>query len=198
MDTDDKTNHDETNEGLNQEKKAMGNDGFIHRFLAFIKKHFIIAILAVALIVVIIWYSAKNKATNERADNRETELILKHETERHTMQINNLEFASIVFSWAVRSELLRDNQENLNQLLTIFTQKSGADLVQLINPENKEILLSSDKKFEGTIYQKELNFNINESAIIEENNSVQILTPVMGFNTQIGILIVEKNKTLEK
>ena len=167
-------------------------------FLAFIKRHFIIAILAVALIVVIIWYSAKNKATNERADNRETELILKHETERHTMEINNLEFASIVFSWAVRSELLRDNQENLNQLLTIFTQKSGADLVQLINPENKEILLSSDKKFEGTIYQKELNFDINESAIIEEDNSVQILTPVMGFNTQIGILIVEKNKTLEK
>lgn len=198
MESEDKSNHNVTNEGLNQEKKVSGNDGFIQRFLAFIKKHFIIAILAVALIVVIIWYSAKNKATNERADKRETEMIMKHESERLTMQINNLEFASMVFSWAVRSELLRDNQENLNQLLTIFTQKSGADLVQLINPENKEILLSSDKKFEGTIYQKELDFDINESAILEEDNSFQILTPVMGFNSQIGILIVEKNKTLAK
>ena len=123
MNTEEKPKLDETKEELKPDNEILGNDGIIDRSVVFIKKHLIVTILALALIITIIWSTAKNKASTDQADNRETELILKHETERYAMQINNLEFVSIMFSWAVRSELLRNNKENLNQLLTIFIQK---------------------------------------------------------------------------
>lgn len=80
-------------------------------------------------------------------ENEKIQLITKYETERDSLQIKHLELASTVFTWSVRSELLRNNTENLNQLLTVFVKESELDLVQLINPMNKMVLLSSDKKF---------------------------------------------------
>jgi hypothetical protein len=76
------------------------------------------------------------------------------------MRVKHLEFATEVFSWSVRSELLRENTENLNQLLTVFFKESGVDLVQLINPEDKMVVLSSDNKFEGVSYAGLLDFHV--------------------------------------
>ena len=53
------------------------------------------------------------------------------------------------------------------------------------------VILSSDKKYEGLPYSGNMNFEINNSVVIKEDNIVKIITPVMGFNSMIGILIVE-------
>ena len=83
------------------------------------------------------------------------------------------------------------NLKRINQLLTIFIRESGADLVQLIDPQNNKVLLSSDKKFEGQLYPKNLNYVITTSIVIKEDGLTRIITPVMGFNNKIGILVAE-------
>jgi hypothetical protein len=87
--------------------------------------------------------------------------------------------------------MLRNNMENLNQLLTIFVQESSANLVQIVNPETRVVLLYSDKKYEGTKYDKEFNFEINHQVVIKDDKNVSIITPIMGFSSRIGVLIVE-------
>lgn len=161
------------------------------KFVTFLKKHISSVILAIALVIGFIWFSIKLKTNENRFENEKTKLIAKYETERDSIQIKHLEFASTVFSWSVRSELLRNNTENLNQLLTIFIKESGADLVQLINPENNIVLLSSDKKFEGKPYEQNLTNEITTSIVIKEQGLVRIITPVMGFNNKIGVLVTE-------
>jgi Ca2+/Na+ antiporter len=157
----------------------------------FLKKNSASVILAIALFIVFAWFSIKIKTNEFHFENEKTQLITKYETERDSLQIKHLEFASTVFSWSVRSELLRNNTENLNQLLTVFIKKSGADLVQLINPENNVILLSSDKKFEGKAYNQKLDFEITTPIIVREPSLVRIVTPVMGYNSVIGVMVVE-------
>ncbi|MFN3639468.1 MAG: hypothetical protein ACK4UK_00985, partial [Flavobacterium sp.] len=98
--------------------------------------------------------------------------------------------ATEVFSWSVRSELLRDNTENLNQLLTVFVQQSGADLVQIVHPTTNLVVISSDKKFEGSESTETELSSLTHTQVLSQENSVKIMTPVMGFNDTIGILIV--------
>jgi len=190
MNTEEKNNLAETNdvEPIKKQSKFKG------KVVAFFKNNKAATVLTVLLLVVFIWFSIKIRINEKNFNNEKTQLITQYESKIDSLQIKHLEFASEVFSWSVRSELLRENTENLNQLLTVFVKQSGADLVQLINPENKIVLLSSDKKFEGVSYSGLINFEIKKTVVIEDSGVVKIITPVMGFNNMIGILIVELRK----
>jgi hypothetical protein len=157
----------------------------------FLKKNHISVILFVALILSSIWFTVKINNNSNHFENVKTQLILKYETELDSLQIQHLGFASTVFSWSIRSEILRNNMENLNQLLTVFVKESKADLVQIVNPETRVVMLSSDKKYEGTEFLKNINFELNEPVVIRDDQKISIITPIMGFSSRIGVLIVE-------
>jgi hypothetical protein len=162
--------------------------------VAFLKNNKAATVLSILLLTVFIWLSVKLHLNEKSFINEKKQLITQHESTMDSLQINHLQFATKVFSWSVRSELLRNNTENLNQLLTLFIRESGADLVQIINPEDKTVLLSSDKKYEGNSYSGNFNFNVNNTVVLEEGTDVIIITPVMGFNKKIGVLIVKVRK----
>ena len=161
------------------------------KVLNFLKRNIAAVLLTIILILVFIWFSVKIDNTKNQFENEKIQLITNYETERDSMQIKSLEFASVVFSWSIRSEMLRDNMENLNQLLTLFVQESAVNLVQVINPETRVVILSSNKKYEGTEYDKEVNFEINQPVVIKDDQKISIITPIMGFSNRIGVLIVE-------
>lgn len=186
-------NLDEKNnlEANNDSEPIKNQSKYKGKLVAYFKNNKAATVLTVLLLVVFIWFFIKIRINEKKFSNEKTQLITQYESKIDSLQIKHLEFATEVFSWSVRSELLRENTENLNQLLTVFVKQSGADLVQLINTENKMVLLSSDKKFEGNPYAGNLNFELKESTVIKEEGFVKIITPVMGFNNMIGILIVE-------
>ena len=72
-----------------------------------------------------------------------------------------------------------NNTENLNQLLNIFVRQSGADLVQLVNPKDNIVLLSSDKKFEGTTLKTTAFSNLTNTKVYTKEILVKIVSPVM-------------------
>ena len=187
MNTEEKINLAETNdnEPIKNQSKFKG------KVVAFFKNNKAATVLTVLLLVVFVWFSIKIRINEKNFNNEKTQLITQYESKIDSLQIKHLEFATEVFSGSVRSELLRENTENLNQLLSVFVKQSGADLVQLINPDNKIVLLSSDKKFEGVSYSGLINFEIKKTVVKEDGGVVKIITPVMGFNNMIGILIVE-------
>ncbi len=161
------------------------------KVLNFLKKNIVAVVLTIFLILVFIWFSAKIANNKKQFETERTQLISQYETELDSLKIKSLEFVSTVFSWSIRSEMLRNNMENLNQLLTVFVQESTASLVQIVDPETRMVILSSDKKYEGIEYDKEINFEINEPVVIKDDQKISITTPIMGFNNRIGVLIVE-------
>lgn len=197
------TEKNEHNEQSNEE--VLKKNDSSNKFLAFIKKNIVAVLLALILIVVLIWYSVKISLSDKQFEKEKTELITKseneksalitrHKTEKDSLQIKNLESESKIFSWSVRSELMRNNTENLNQLVNVFVKESGADLVQLIDPATNIVTLSSDKKFEGTEYPQKIDYALTEPHILMEEGAIKIITPVMGLNNAIGILIVQIDK----
>lgn len=190
MNTEEKNNLAETNDSEPNKNKNK----FKHKLVAFSKNHKAATVLVILLLVVLVWFSIKIRINEKNFNNEKTQLITQYESKIDSLQINHLVFATEVFSWAVRSELLRENTENLNQLLTVFVKGSSADLVQIVNPEDKMVLLSSDTKFEGVSYSDSLNFEIKNTMVLEKEGVVKIITPVMGYNKMIGILIVELRK----
>ncbi|MFO7720523.1 MAG: hypothetical protein R6W85_08820 [Gillisia sp.] len=198
----------ENNDHNNNEKsneEVLKNDTSNNRFLNFLKKNIVAVLLAIILIIVLIWYSIKIGSIEKQYEEERTELvtksddeksalITKHKSEKDSLQIKNLESESRIFSWSVRSELMRNNTENLNQLVNAFVRESGADLVQLIDPKTNKVSLSSDKKFEGLDYPEKIDYSLTEPHILKEEGGLKIITPVMGLNNAIGILIVQINK----
>jgi hypothetical protein len=169
----------------------QNKDSDENAFLTFVKNHKAATVLSILLIIGLIGFSIKIRQNEKKFNEEKTKLLMQSQKTIDSLQIKHIEFATEVFSWSVRSELLRNNTENLNQLLTVFVKESDADLVQIINAEDKMVLISSDKKFEGAEYTGTANFEINETVIIKEGNLIKIITPVMGFNKIIGILITE-------
>lgn len=190
MNTEEKNNLAETNDS----GSIMKQSKFKAKLVAFLKNNKAATVLTVLLLVVFIWFSIKIRINENNFNNEKSQLITQYESKIDSLQIKHLEFATEVFSWSVRSELLRENTENLNQLLTVFVKESGANLVQIVNSEDKIVLLSSDKKFEGVSYSGLLNFEIKKTVVLKDGGVVKIITPVMGFNNMIGILIVELRK----
>ncbi|UUW10997.1 hypothetical protein NLG42_09300 [Flavobacterium plurextorum] len=184
MSTEEKNNFVETSQ-------SKTKNTFKDKIVAFFKNNKAATVLTVLLLVVFIWFSIKIRINEKNFNNEKTQLITQYESKIDSLQIKHLEFATEVFSWSVRSELLRNNTENLNQLLSVFVRQSGADLVQLVNPKDNIVLLSSDKKFEGTSLETTAFSNLTSTTVYTEANSVKIVSPVMGFNDKIGVLIVE-------
>lgn len=168
-------------------------NSFKTKLLGFLKSNMVTILSLIAILIVYIWFYVKMNKTTERFQDEKTQLITRYETERDSTTISNLEFVSMIFSWSVRSELLRDNTENLNQLITVFVKESGVDLVQIIDPKTNMVMLSSDKKFEGKEYTKRLDFEIQKSTSLKEEDVLRIVTPVMGLNDKIGVLVLEVN-----
>lgn len=200
--------HDEHEDQNNNEKpneKVVKKANSTNKFLDFIKSNIITVLLAVILIILLIWASVKINANEKqyekektaliaKFENERSALITKYEIEKDSMQFRNLESSSKIFSWSVRSELLRNNTENLNQLFNAFVKESGADLVQLVDPETNVITLSSDKKFEGMEYDQKIDFSLTEQQELMVEGGIKIMTPVMGLNSPLGILIVQIDK----
>ena len=66
--------------------------------------------------------------------------------------------------------------------------------MQLVNPKDNIVLLSSDKKFEGTTLETTAFSNLTNTKVYTKEILVKIVSPVMWFNDKIGVLLVVLNK----
>jgi len=181
-------------ENVQHEKGLSKKVSYISKVWGVIKKNPVSSVLLISLVVVFIWFFAKVNIDKKQFEKEKRELISMHVFKIDSLQLKNIEFSSMVFSWSVRSELLRKNMENLNQLFTNFVKESNANLVQLVNPEDNTIIISTDKQFEGNIFIMPENVSVDKQATIAIGAKTRILTPVMGFTNRIGLLVVEISK----
>lgn len=164
------------------------------KFWQAIKKHPLVYILLLLLIIVIAWATIKISLDKKRYNTEKSQIIQKYEVKIDSLLLNNIQFSSLVFSWSIRTEMMRNNEENLSQLVNIFVKESKTDLVKLVDVENLSILISSDKKYEGEKFIVPLTLNIKEQKTISTSEKTTIYTPIMGFNSIIGLLVVENLK----
>ena len=150
-------------------------------------------VLAVALLVLmLIIYGTMSKKVNEAR--RLSEEAKRAADETVSSRTNSLlRLSTIPFLWAVRSELQRENYQEIEQYLHQYVREKGITQVALVGMDNM-IRLASDKKHEGRLYTeiyKEEIAGLDKMVIHEkENGEKLILAPVTGINDRLGTVVI--------
>ncbi|MGZ5243184.1 MAG: hypothetical protein ACXWDO_04785 [Bacteroidia bacterium] len=150
-------------------------------------------VLAVGLLILmlIIYSSMKKKA--DEAKRVSDEAIAKSDTTVSERTNTLLRLTTIPFLWAIRSELQRENYQEIEQYLHQFVREKGVTHVALIGTDNV-IRLSSDKKHEGRPYEEIFKEDIKglDAMVIHEKDNGQklILAPVTGINDRLGTVAI--------
>jgi len=167
--------------------KSSRKKGF---FRTFISRHTGVFVLLCLLIAVVIVAFIRIKLL-ERSFNKQREtLLVQYQTKVDSVLQSDRLTTVKVFSWAVRSELIRDNRDQVNQFFMNFIKEPGVKKIKLIDPVSAKAIISTDKKEEGLVFADPAIFT-EEIAIRHRDSVTQIISPVMGLNEKIGVLVIE-------
>lgn len=159
------------------------------KFLAFLGRHKFSVFLLFVILGIAIWSSIKISLLKNDFESKEQALITQYELKIDSLNSERLLLNAKSFSWAIRSELMRENKEQINQYFNEFIKNTDVIKLQLINPETSIIELSTDKK---DVDATNSSFNLIEDQLIKkEADKFVVVTPISGLNKKIGIFVME-------
>ncbi|MFA7062110.1 MAG: hypothetical protein WC156_14995 [Pedobacter sp.] len=104
-----------------------------------------------------------------------------------------LRLTAIPLVWAVRSEMIRDNYDQINQYLALFVKEQNMKELVVAKADGK-IVAATNKKLEGTDITSAFPADVlraNETSITHrENGEYLVVSPVMGLNMKLGVLVL--------
>lgn len=102
-----------------------------------------------------------------------------------------------VLAWAVRSELIRNNIDQIGLYLNDIVKQIDADRIVLIS-ESGELLVSTDKRLEDVkgsdLYSNDV-INEHKIAIKSDVDGKKLLiAPISDFNKRVAVLVISYNQ----
>ncbi len=158
-----------------------------NRLVKYILKHKVTFSLLFALIVVFIW----GQWQISRLEKKNAALIETHQEQMDSLQKDDYLLVSKVFSWAVRSDMLRSNFEQANLYIESIIKVPIVTKAYAINSENNTIILSSNKEEIGLPVSDVLLLQPTETTMQNTPNGTRFVSPIVGLNRQIGISVIE-------
>lgn len=159
----------------------------------FVKRYPVLTTLLLGLLGMAVIYFWKNyELKKERAH------IIELASERlQEKDQDMLRLLSRPMVWSVRSELMRNNVEQINIFLGDLVREKSIHFIHVINPEGT-IIISTDKNLEG----KGVGVVIDRSFLRAETTRIMtrdddtyvVIAPVMGFDKRLGSLIFSYEK----
>ena len=148
--------------------------------------------LILVIIIIVIWHYSTIYFIEKNNEKEKLAMNTNFGIKLDSLKAAQMEMTAKTFSWAIRSELIRGNKDQINQFFNEFIKTPGIMKLQFINSENAKIEISTDKKDEGT---RNVDYiNLNDQKIISGTPELKIVTPISGMNKQIGVFILEAKK----
>lgn len=95
--------------------------------------------------------------------------------------------------WAVRSEMIRRNLDQVDAYLAEFVQEEGVESAVLAG-ERDTVLVATDRRFQGTRFSEHFPAELLErdQTIVEaaDQGRLRLVVPIMGINRRLGTLVV--------
>lgn len=143
-----------------------------------------------------LWLSKNNALDHQEVtflEQQSADRLLAQQT-LDSFNIDQLTVTMKALVWAVRSEMVRENMEQVDQYFRQFVKTKGVNDVTLLDGSGI-IQLSTNKKVEGEAMEGELAVKVlaaNDVAILDDMGSehILIIAPVMSLNNRLGTLMV--------
>ncbi|MBN2399156.1 MAG: hypothetical protein JXI33_02315 [Candidatus Aminicenantes bacterium] len=158
------------------------------------KKYWVVIIvLLVAMGGMFLWKTiAEKKLRQEQTAQRQQWA----EVTRQTITENARQFlrlAAIPLVWAIRSEMLKENYEQINEFLIEFVKESHIKMI-LVATVDGTVVVATDKKLEGAAFSSLYPGGFlekNETTVADDaSGNIIIASPVMAFNRKLGIFFM--------
>jgi hypothetical protein len=142
---------------------------------------------------VYVWRALTVRALEHRMDAQKTEMS---EARRQALKLqarDMLRLSARPYAWAIRSEMLKGNLNQIDDYLRQFVREPGVRSLVLIGKDGK-VLLASDRKLEtqsaDALASKAIR-TATEVVIEEPGDFIRMGVPIMGFDERMAILVVD-------
>jgi hypothetical protein len=152
-------------------------------------RHWQLFVMLSLLLVIAGTYAWKNMAVSKvRNDMAQQAVKVINDRDRSSLRL-----VSLPFVWAVRSEMLRGNHEQVGQYLTQFVKEPGMKEILVVGPDGTA-LVATNKKREGASvtdsFPQEM-LQVDTAVISDgEQGTIVVTAPIMGLNARLGTLIL--------
>lgn len=175
------------------EKKEAKNSNIKENKKPFWKKHFLKLFLLLLLVVSIVWGYIANLNTAKKYEQEITALETNHQDKLNNIEGEHLKQMISTLALAVRSEMIGENMSQVNQYFIQTLKNVNVERLILVNPSNGEVILSTNKKDEGAVFDKKELVETKNAMTKVQEGSTYAATPIMGLNTQLAVLIIQSN-----
>jgi len=164
-------------------------------FGAYILKHKMVFTLLLLIVIISLWAFIKISIVENQYKKDFLKMKSGYENKIDSSTAKHLILTSKVFSWAIRSELTRENKEQVNQFFLSFIKEPGVSKVEFVNASDSKVALSTNKKDEGTTFTDQVAIMTTKAINYKNDSVLTIVSPVMGLNNKLGVLVIEYNMT---
>lgn len=153
----------------------------------------ITCVVAIGMIIGLwIWKSVQ--ISNLRKQSATEMQLLKDDVTNQMRKSDELHLRSIAkpLVWIVRSEMLKNSMSQVNLYTNEMVKEKNFQKIVVTNDKGI-VLLSTNKKEEGKefISTGKVNYLFSDTTTVENINDMLLMSsPVMGFNSRLGTLIV--------
>ena len=159
-------------------------------------RHKLITFLIAVIVILSLWAFIKISLLENKFKKDTLKLKSDYENKIDSLTTKQLMLSSKVFSWAIRSELTRENKEQVNQFFLSFIKEPGVSKVEFVNALDGRVMLSTNKKDEGLVFPNQVALATTETINYRNDSVLSIVSPVMGLNNKLGVLVIEYNLKL--
>ncbi len=156
---------------------------------SFIVAHWCLITILILVLVVAGMYMWKDVAVNS-AKAQLTKSANRIITEQNR---SYLRLVAVPLVWAVRSEMIRGNYDQINQYLSQFVKEQNMKEIIVAKPDGI-IVLATNKKLEGTsvtgVFPASVLQEDKTTVNSLEGGNIMVVSPIMGISAKQGILIL--------
>jgi hypothetical protein len=169
---------------------------------------YVAAVLAVILLGVIAWWQfsqqrlerqfAAERVAMTQAFEAERQAAVTAAQEASRPQIESAyRLFGTTFGWAVRSAMLRENLDQVDQYFTQLVQSKQVQLAALASTDGK-ILLASDRNLQDSAFSShfpESLLKVREVTVVSSGSGPRHMAiPVLGLTDQLGVIVLALNE----
>lgn len=160
-------------------------------FMGWVQRHALASLLLVLLIIGGIYALIRINAIERQSRTQQQEMVTQYENRLDSLKIAGMERAVRTLSWAIRSEMSRQNLEQVDQFFSTFINEPDVHRLRLIDPSTGDVILSTDRNDQNTRITQARILQAEEVFTIRQDSIAEIVSPIMGLSSRLGILVVD-------
>ncbi|HPZ35623.1 MAG: hypothetical protein WAP17_03925 [Bacteroidales bacterium] len=177
----------EINQQVNPENQDNKNTEEKPKKKSWFKQNVGATIVMIIMLIAIIFLGINLMVKQKQHKEEIADVNAKNTALVDSLKKDNFTWLTKVFTWTVRSEMLRENLEQVKLYSQEFIKYQYVDNIKVVDPSGR-VIFSTDMKDQNVITEWS---NIQKLAVIQQDNKIIIAAPVLGNNIILGAVVIE-------